>query len=154
MSAAEVPQTDQPFPCPECGTTDAWRVDYLEAVWQSVALFVGENGEPELEDYTGAYESYDDGSTENECYRCGECNYEIPLGSHVYVPHRTTGYVDAAGNFEEAKFPYDSGMQLAYDTLCDRGFDTPENVERRLREYDGDLWSFFGPVIDEIEEVI
>lgn len=52
-------------------------------------------------------------------------------------------------------YPRDAGMQLAYETLCDREVADPETIKARLDAYDGDLWSdFFGPVIDQIEDAL
>lgn len=78
--------TTEKFACPACGEDDAWKADYYEAVWQSIDLLVGANGEPEMGDYTGVTGSYDDGSTLDECYRCGNCDYTIDLGKFEFVP--------------------------------------------------------------------
>lgn len=76
-----------PFPCPNCGSTDdVWKADYYEAVWQSVTILVGEDGKPELFDYTGVTGSYDDGSTEDERYVCRNCEHEIVLGRFEMIP--------------------------------------------------------------------
>lgn len=54
----------------------------------------------------------------------------------------------------DLRFPTDAGEQLAYETLCDRGFPA-ERVAAAIEAYTGDLWSdFFGPMIDEIEGVL
>jgi len=82
---------DLDYPCPNCGATDAWEADYYEAVHQSISLYVSESGEPEFGDYTGAYEAWDDGSTEDERWFCRECEYEIRHGSFRFVPDG--GYV-------------------------------------------------------------
>lgn len=73
------------FPCPNCGRTDAWRADYYEAVWQTITLERGEGGEPVFGEYDGVTGSYDDGSTEDECWKCGACGHELPLGRFALV---------------------------------------------------------------------
>jgi hypothetical protein len=80
-----------PYPCPSCGATDAWVADYYEAVNQTITLFVDDEGEPWFGDYTGVTDSYDDGSTEDECYRCRSCDHTIKLGTFRFVPDG--GYV-------------------------------------------------------------
>ena len=51
-------------------------------------------------------------------------------------------------------FPFDQGEALAYDTLCDRGFE-PELVEERIKEQKVDLWwTVFGPAVDKCEELL
>jgi hypothetical protein len=53
------------------------------------------------------------------------------------------------------EFPYDAGAQLALDTLSDREVDTRENLQKRIENYDGDLWmDFFGPLMDRLEEAL
>lgn len=52
----------------------------------------------------------------------------------------------------ELEYPYDAGMQMAYDTLCDREVADPAEIKRRMDAYDGDFWmDYFGPIIDQIE---
>jgi hypothetical protein len=79
------PAPGAPFPCPNCGASD-WKADYYEAVWQTVSLTVGADGEPELGDYLGVTGTYDDPSTEDEFYRCCSCDFVIPL-EPVLVGH-------------------------------------------------------------------
>lgn len=80
------PGEGEPFPCPSCGRTDGWRADYYQAVSQGVELVAGKDGEPYPfpTDYRGDEKSYDDGSTENEAYRCA-CGHEIALGEFRLV---------------------------------------------------------------------
>jgi hypothetical protein len=74
-----------PYVCPTCGA-DEWKADYLEAVWQTISMVVGPDGTPEISTYTGVTGHYDDGSSEDECYRCSRCDYTIELGKFVFVP--------------------------------------------------------------------
>ncbi len=92
---APPPLPGDPFPCPECGHTDAWKADYYEAVWQDVTVLTGNRGEPDIVDYTGVYGSYDDGSTENESLRCRNCDHEIVLGRFRFLPAEDTSPEDA-----------------------------------------------------------
>lgn len=73
-----------PFACPNCGSTDQWKADYNEAVWQTVTL-ADVDGEPQLIDYTGVTGTYDDGSSQDESYQCG-CGHVIELGRFEFVP--------------------------------------------------------------------
>lgn len=68
------------FPCPNCGMSE-WKADYYEAVWQTCDLVMGSDGEVEFVEYTGVTGSYDDGSTEDESYRCSSCDHTIKLGA-------------------------------------------------------------------------
>jgi hypothetical protein len=67
-----------PFPCPNCGKS-AWKADYYEAVSQHVTVLADEEGKPEVADYDGCTDSYDDGSTDNEQIVCRECGHEVAL---------------------------------------------------------------------------
>ena len=54
----------------------------------------------------------------------------------------------------DLRFPEDSGEQMAYEVLRDRGY-PEERVAAAIEEYRGDLWNdFFGPMMDEIESVL
>jgi hypothetical protein len=79
------PTASEAFPCPHCGATE-WKADYYEAVWQTISLVVGDDGEPELADYTGVTGTYDDPSTDDEAYRCASCDHTIQLGTFRLLP--------------------------------------------------------------------
>jgi predicted RNA-binding Zn-ribbon protein involved in translation (DUF1610 family) len=73
------------YPCPECGRLE-WRADYYQAVHQGVVLRRDPDGAFAVEDYQGDEQSYDDGASENEMYRCSNCGHEIHLGTFRFVP--------------------------------------------------------------------
>lgn len=81
---AEKPRPGDPFPCPNCGADD-WRVSYPESAHQDVIVIVGEDGKPEIEDYTGNTDTYSDGDGDNEELRCNECDHVITWGSHIFM---------------------------------------------------------------------
>ena len=66
------------FRCPACGDRRSWRAEYYQAVTQGVTLLAGDDG-PEPADYAGDEDTCDDGSTDNEAYRCA-CGYVITEG--------------------------------------------------------------------------
>ena len=73
------------YPCPQCGRLE-WRADYYQAVHQGVVLRRGTEGEPpQVDDYRGDEDSYDDGATPNERLFCSNCEYEIHLGTFKLV---------------------------------------------------------------------
>src|SRR4051812_31751459 len=97
----------KPFRCPTCGADDQWVADYYEAVWQTVTLVVDDDGGPRLrQGYDGVYGRYDDGSTDDEAYRCQNCREAIALARFVMVeadeeeaaaPHFTRAFDLVAG---------------------------------------------------------
>lgn len=89
------PTPGEPFPCPECGSND-WKADYLDPAWQTVVLVAGDDGGPEIGDYTGTSGYYDD-STPNESYTCRECEHVISLGQHVFIPADGGSLAEVAG---------------------------------------------------------
>lgn len=72
------------YKCPECGGTE-WKADYYQAVWQTVTL-EDNDGAPVFGDYTGVTGSYDDGSTQDEAYRCCSCSHTVELGTFRMLP--------------------------------------------------------------------
>ena len=68
--------------CPHCGQEGHLVSDYYEAVNQSIE--VDEEGNW---DYTGTLDTYDDGSTSDECIRCSFCGEEVEtFGSYTFIP--------------------------------------------------------------------
>ena len=86
------PRNNTPYPCPKCGATEAWQANYYWAVHQGVTLVYGDDIDdiPEVEDYDGCENSYDDGATENEAYVCQRCDYRITLGEFRFIPEGGT----------------------------------------------------------------
>jgi hypothetical protein len=73
--------TPREFPCPDCGSTEDWKADYYNAVFQSCTVIVGEDGQPEVDEFLGDEDSYDDGCTEDEAIVCQDCGYRIEFGA-------------------------------------------------------------------------
>jgi hypothetical protein len=84
------------FPCPSCGGTE-WKADYYEAVWQTISLFVGDDGKPVFGDYTGVTGSYDDGSTADEAWVCRSCDHRLELCEFKMVPVTATQREESDG---------------------------------------------------------
>lgn len=66
----------EPYPCPECGAA-AWLACYLEEAQQAVRLVAGAEGEPIVDDYLGDTRHIDNGVTDDECFICEECQYNL-----------------------------------------------------------------------------
>lgn len=75
------PRVGEPYPCPGCGSA-AWVADYFESVHQDVRLVVSGDGSPAIEEWLGATETYDDGATDDEGYRCTVCNHFLAATAH------------------------------------------------------------------------
>lgn len=75
------------YACPECGSTE-WIAEYYQAVTQGCSLVMGENGILDAEDYDGCEDSCDDGGTENDAYKCSNCNYRFLVGRFRFIPFK------------------------------------------------------------------
>jgi hypothetical protein len=81
---ATKPQPGDPFLCPNCGE-QAWVAYYPETSQQDVSLIVGEDGEPEIEDWLGCTETVCDGDYDVDSYRCSVCDHTITIGNFTFL---------------------------------------------------------------------
>ena len=104
--------TEIPKTCPHCGSPKL-RADYYEAVSQGIEFDDEGNY-----DYDGSLDSYDDGSTEDECIRCADCHEEVevfgsfrlvPLDAVVVPRVDLAALLDYAQEDEERDFEGDGG---------------------------------------------
>lgn len=77
MTVPALERPGEPIACPNCGDSK-WAADYFEAVRQDVRLVRDADGGLRVDDWLGGTETYDNASTDEECYRCLECGEELP----------------------------------------------------------------------------
>jgi DNA-directed RNA polymerase subunit RPC12/RpoP len=77
VTAPALERPGEPVACPSCGDSK-WVADYYEVVHQDVRLVSDADGRLRVDDWLGGTETYDNASTDEECYRCLECGEELP----------------------------------------------------------------------------